>query len=48
MIGEERVRLIDSSDWMHGIGRLNELVEWLACDRSCFFLELLKFNIHDQ
>ena len=30
MIGEERVRLIDSSDWMHGIGRLNELVEWLA------------------
>ena len=48
MFGEERAHLIDSSEWMHDIDRLNELVEWLGFDRSCFFQDLLEFNTHDR
>ena len=48
IFGEERAYLIDSSEWMHDIDNLNELVEWLGFDRSCFFQDLLEFNTHDR
>jgi hypothetical protein len=43
LFGDQGI-LLDSSEWTKNVSSLNQVVEWLGFDESCFFQELLEFN----
>ena len=47
LFGDQAI-LLDSSEWTKNISSLNQIVEWLGFDKSCFFQELLEFNTEKE
>jgi hypothetical protein len=43
-LGRDRAFLLDSSEWTKDVTVLNEAVQWLGFQDSCYFHELLEFN----
>ena len=43
-MGSERAFLVDSSNWTHNVGQLNEVLNWLGFNEKCHFEHLLEYN----